>query len=79
MGAQAQMGETAGFTIRYDSKDALPTVLFDDGHGKVTEIAECSPTATPEQFEWLVNSAAAFHKKYVKVVRPGGDSDAAKA
>ena len=61
MAAQTPMGPGAKFVLQVDPTGGLPGVSLDDGNGNVTYIAECSPTATSDQFEWLVNAAAAFH------------------
>lgn len=72
--ASTPMGPDAKLVVRY-TPDSLSTDVvadLDDGNGNRTTLAEIAPTATPEQFEWLVRSAASFHKIGFEVDR--GDS-----
>ena len=60
MADAVRLGEGAALVIQSDG-EALSVHLFQDG-GDEADIAWQAPDSDPEQFKWLVNSAAAFHK-----------------
>jgi hypothetical protein len=61
MSVQGQMGADARFVIEYDGTNSA-NVLYEDGHGRTVDVAWQAPDAPLPDFEWLVESAAAFHK-----------------